>query len=474
MPKLNVKPASDRLYNELLATAFDGRGRNARYRKSQLFFLHSHLRTDLEKIRAAIKQDRCSADADVGVELALSLNAIRRLYQDIDFNHSIQEEFRITRNENNAERRIPYGVVVLKPTLRTRFFSIISALAAAFAAGNVVLLELEPSLHAVDQYFRTEFEIFDGASCIIASTRIEDATFLSRCRVVDQTTNATIYPDSLQHRPHQITIAVVDGTANVRKAASEIIASKCRFGGSSPYGVDIVLANEWVKDEFLTQCKDILETEYSTLQQHSERVQAVKTPKNSKSKGNVLLDLSGVQIKEYTRNAFELQGKPPTQAIHLLTVTGIVDAMTIAAEQGPCLALYSFSSAGEAKYLSLFIDSDICMLNQIPLPLLVGPPLPVTNHAVDLHLRYDTLEMSKPAPQRIRSFASDKNPGQFCGHAVRPFKPVKQSSGFDIGFFDRGALVGGVVIVLPTLCALIFGGYQIVATGVRNFLRPLS
>jgi acyl-CoA reductase-like NAD-dependent aldehyde dehydrogenase len=142
MPKLTVKPASDRLYNELLATAFDGRGRNARYRQSQLFFLQNRLKTDLQKLRTAIKQDTSSADENIEAELAMSLDGIRRLYQDIDFEQSIQEEFRITRKKDNTERRIPYGVVVLKPTLHTRYFSIISALAAAFAAGNVVLLEI--------------------------------------------------------------------------------------------------------------------------------------------------------------------------------------------------------------------------------------------------------------------------------------------------------------------------------------------
>lgn len=141
-----VQPASERLYNELLDTASDGRGRNARYRQNQILFLHNQLRVDLEKIQTAIKKDTSSTEADIDIELGLSLNAVRRMYEGVDFNKSLEDEFRIAKKSDNIDRRIPYGVVLIRPTLHTRFFSIISALAAAFAAGNVVLLEVR-ALH---------------------------------------------------------------------------------------------------------------------------------------------------------------------------------------------------------------------------------------------------------------------------------------------------------------------------------------
>lgn len=142
MAKVAVRPASQEVYNEVLATAFDGRGRNARYRQHQLFFLHSHLRTDHEKIRKAIKEDTSSTEASVDVEFGLALNAIRSLYAEINFEQSVKDEFMIARNSDNTRRRIPYGVIVLRPTTHTRFFSIVSTIATAFAAGNVVLLEV--------------------------------------------------------------------------------------------------------------------------------------------------------------------------------------------------------------------------------------------------------------------------------------------------------------------------------------------
>lgn len=153
------------------------------------------------------------------------------------------------------------------------------------------------------------------------------------------------------------------------------------------------------------------------------------------------------------------------------------------------MALYAFSNPGEAKYLSQHIDSDICMVNQIPLPLLgkwvcvlvrsinahrhiVGPCIPVgSSQSADINIRYDANVMSKPAPQWIHDLSSSStDPRQFCQHASTPLKPVKQHSGFDIGFFDRGALVGAVVIVLPSICALVYGGYRVVASGYRHFI----
>lgn len=158
-------------------------------------------------------------------------------------------------------------------------------------------------MRAVDKYFRTEFKVFDNASCIVASTRVENAAFIAKCRLVDQATAVINYPDTLQHRPHQITVAVVDRTADIPKAVRAVLASKCRFRGTSPYGVDVVLVNEWVKESFLAQCKELLDTERATLDatnnDRSEKAQALNKTKSLKSKGEILLYSHGVNISEY-------------------------------------------------------------------------------------------------------------------------------------------------------------------------------
>ena len=49
-------------------------------------------------------------------------------------------------------------------------------------------------------------------------------------------------------------LAVVDRTADVEEAARLITRARLSFGGSSSYGPDLVLVNEFVKDKFLDAC----------------------------------------------------------------------------------------------------------------------------------------------------------------------------------------------------------------------------
>lgn len=159
-------------------------------------------------------------------------------------------------------------------------------------------------MRSVDQYFRTSFKVFDDASCIVASTRIEDPVFLAKCLLVDQTTVVLKNPDSLQHRPHQLAVAVVDRKADIARAAQAVLASKCWFGGTSPYSVDVVLVNEWVKKDFVACCSEILKTESSALcmssDSNSGKFETLNKVETSRQKGDMLLDIHGVSVFECT------------------------------------------------------------------------------------------------------------------------------------------------------------------------------
>lgn len=137
-----IRAAGEELYANLISSAQEGRGRSPRYRQNQLLFMHDFLRTNVDRIRTAIARDTTTTDSYVDIEIALSLAVVRRLYEKVDFKKAISDEFRVARGEDNADARIPYGVVLIRPTSHTRFFSIISAAATALAAGNVVLLEV--------------------------------------------------------------------------------------------------------------------------------------------------------------------------------------------------------------------------------------------------------------------------------------------------------------------------------------------
>ena len=77
--------------------------------------------------------------------------------------------------------------------------------------------------------------------------------------------------------------------------------------------------------------------------------------------------------------------------------------------------------------------------------------------------------MSKPAPQYTSDL--DRSLESLKQEEKLQLKPVKQGSGFDIGFFDRGAILGAVTIVLPMLGLFIYTGYQAAGLGYRHWVK---
>ena len=163
--------------------------------------------------------------------------------------------------------------------------------------------QLENSLRFVDAFFRTEFKVFDADAFAIATSRVNNADFLDRCLIIDQTASAIDVLHSLPHHHDHMAIAVVDRTANIATAAGAIVASKCRFQGTSPYGVDLVLVNEWIKEDFLKKCKELINSEIAppeiTDRDRSEGSQAQDKTKASDSGGKCLLDFHGVIVSEF-------------------------------------------------------------------------------------------------------------------------------------------------------------------------------
>jgi acyl-CoA reductase-like NAD-dependent aldehyde dehydrogenase len=128
----------------LRAAAIDGRTTNIRYRQNELQSLHAALRNDAESICAAIQNDWQSsgANAESEAEYYLAMDAVAHFYEVLDFDKALKDEYMISTGEDNPNRRVGKGVVVIRPTNHTRFYSVICPLAAAIAAGNCVCLEV--------------------------------------------------------------------------------------------------------------------------------------------------------------------------------------------------------------------------------------------------------------------------------------------------------------------------------------------
>lgn len=121
----------------------DGRAENIRYRQNQLQSLHSSLREEAGGLCAALAKDaHSSSSAEVEAEYYLAMDAVRHFYDSLDFDEEHEKEYAVTRSKDNATRRLGAGLVVIRPTSHTRFYSIITPLAAAISAGNCVIVEV--------------------------------------------------------------------------------------------------------------------------------------------------------------------------------------------------------------------------------------------------------------------------------------------------------------------------------------------
>ena len=120
----------------------DRRADNGRYRQNQLQNLHKSLREDAGSIVSALLTDTKSSTAEAETQYYLAMEVVRHFYDSIHFDEELEKEYSIVHGKNNEERQLGAGLVIIRPTSHTRFYSIIAPLAAAIAAGNCVILEV--------------------------------------------------------------------------------------------------------------------------------------------------------------------------------------------------------------------------------------------------------------------------------------------------------------------------------------------
>jgi acyl-CoA reductase-like NAD-dependent aldehyde dehydrogenase len=128
--------------SRILAANIDGRTQNARYRQSQFQKLQSNLVKHIASIQDAISSDSGHTRAEVRAEVVLALQDIRTHYSSVSLEKDLEAEYRIARGIDNVDGMRGNGIVYIIPNAHTLFYSVISALSAALAAGNCVVLEV--------------------------------------------------------------------------------------------------------------------------------------------------------------------------------------------------------------------------------------------------------------------------------------------------------------------------------------------
>jgi acyl-CoA reductase-like NAD-dependent aldehyde dehydrogenase len=131
--------------SRILAANIDGRTQNTRYRQSQFQKLQSALVAHIVEIQDAIYSDSGHTRAEVRAEVIFALQEIRRHFSSLSLEKDLEAEYRVSHGKDNSDRTRGAGIVYLIPSAHTLFFSAISALSAALAAGNCVVLEVSSS-----------------------------------------------------------------------------------------------------------------------------------------------------------------------------------------------------------------------------------------------------------------------------------------------------------------------------------------
>ena len=152
----------------------------------------------------------------------------------------------------------------------------------------------------MNAFFKNDFRVYDRDAFVIATSRVTNAAFLDNCLIVDQMVPQETGLHALQHHQDRVAVAVVDRVADLSQAAGAIARSKIAFNGTSPFAVDVVLVNEWIRKDFIAELENQLRIEL-------RKVQKLMHPKPQENKVAIeeyeeaLVDVNGVLVAEIPR-----------------------------------------------------------------------------------------------------------------------------------------------------------------------------
>jgi acyl-CoA reductase-like NAD-dependent aldehyde dehydrogenase len=128
--------------SRILAANIDGRTQNTRYRQTQFQKLQAVLVAHIAEIQDAIYSESGHTRAEVRAEVVLALQELRTHFSSLSLEKDLEAEYRISHGKDNLTSARGAGIIYIVPSTHTLFFSVISALSAALAAGNCVVLEV--------------------------------------------------------------------------------------------------------------------------------------------------------------------------------------------------------------------------------------------------------------------------------------------------------------------------------------------
>ncbi|KAK3710905.1 hypothetical protein LTR37_009926 [Vermiconidia calcicola] len=473
----------------VVAAAIDGRTHNVFHRQTQLQSLHETLRNETSAIRSAILSDTDATSVEAAIELYTTIKSVADAFYSLQPLESLEEEYLIAKGKNAVSHREPLGIVYIEPTQHTGFYSCISTISSAIAAGNCIVILLERNLRETNAVLRRVLtSALEPDSFVIA-----DEPGASKLPL-DQSISVLQNGDEQLPRSNQLVssssssskvVAFVDRTADLRLAARELVAARFSFGGRSPYAPDLVLVNEFAREEFLgavvQECVRYGRTELSKANgqlRHEKKSTAsgIETSVNELR----MLDAGLKIIAQEARYAVvelasrqDLLGnrlRSPVLAIY--PIRSLDDGLAIVDHNtsSPCTAAYHFGTPETGKYLCQFVPAAASFVNHVPRQLLLGPAAPL-NQPINLDVRYPYTMFTHPRPQyavpnnesiRLEKalYSADSTCAEILARdAFKPLSVTKRHNGKGVGFFELGFLINASMILAGTVFGTVTGAY---------------
>ncbi|KAK5069238.1 hypothetical protein LTR64_008607 [Lithohypha guttulata] len=466
------------------ASIIDGAAVTPRYRERQLASLHEALLAS-RAVLSKLLVDEASLSMDEAVaQFLLTTKAIKTYHLSVNPKHCLEAEYRLANGKDNSTRRIPYGCAYIIPSSRDQLYSTLVPVAAAIAAGNCVVVELQQRMMKLGPFLK---ELLLGALSHQTFAAVDkmpfDESFRSKhCIEVDgrEDLNALTTTRRISTNSHRVS-AVVDRSADIEHAAEECIKARFDFGCQSAYAPDVVLVNEFSVKAFCVAATE------SAVQHLASRVDGmVDSKQNPLLRGRSLaaslqkkLDHSsaevlvsgrrGTVVLLKDRDSDLLSEKLNSPLLLIVPVSSMDDAINFLERDGtPLRASYFFCAPAAAKYMSQFISSAVSVVNRIPNELLIGPPGP-SGHAISIQPRYTTDMFSIAQPEFIEVSELSKSLSVLVSQDSKSNEKrkaeeglevaldrVKEAMGPPIGFFEQGLLFGLGCVLISAITAGVF------------------
>ena len=465
------------------SSVIDGIAITPRYRERQLASLHKALLDSRPQLNTLLVEETLLSTDEATAQFLLTAKAIKTYHTSVNPKECLDEEYRIAQGKNHTMRRVPYGCAYIIPSQYDPLYSTIVPVAAAIAAGNCVMIELQQTTSKLGACLKKlMLSVLSSQTFAIVAQPPNDENFIAKDYVeLDgrETQGTFTTTTHMCTRPGRV-VAVVDRSADIKAAARECVKARFGFGGHSAYAPDIVLVNEFSAQTFCTAASEsalhylagVDKGKYDdnksamSLKQHAGLATVVQKKLTNSSAKTIIAGDKGTVALLKDRSSDLLSNKLNTPLLLIVPISSMDDAINYLGQEKALLrATYFFCAPPAAKYLGQFIPSSISIVNHIPIELLIGPPAP-SGHAVAIQPRYTTDMFSYAQPEIIEMSRLSRTLSVLVAHdsaigekrkaeeAVEiTLHRVKEAFGPPIGFFEQGLLFGLSCILVTTVTA---------------------